>query len=50
MPFLDRGQRKNCEGVDFGMGFLSIVFVLLINLRCVQQFNYDILVATCLSI
>ena len=36
MPLLDHGQHRNCKGVDFHVGSPSIVFISLVDLRCVQ--------------
>jgi len=35
MPLLDHGQHQNGIGVDFHVGFLSIIFISLANLQCV---------------
>ena len=39
MPSLDHG---GIEGVDSLVGLLSIIFVSLVNLQCVQQFGSNI--------
>jgi hypothetical protein len=39
---LDHGHHWNCKGVDSLVGFLSIIFVWLINLQCVQQLGSNI--------
>jgi hypothetical protein len=39
MPLLDRGWHWNCQGVASHMGFLSIIFMSLLN---VQQFGSSI--------
>ena len=42
MPLLDHGQHQNCEGANSYVGVLSILFVWLVNLQCVQQFGSSI--------
>jgi hypothetical protein len=38
MPLLDHMRPQNCEGVASHVGFMSINFVLLVRVLCVQQF------------
>ena len=42
MPSLGHEWHQNCKGVDSHVGFLSIIFVSLVNLQRVQQFGSNI--------
>ena len=42
MALLDHERHRNCDGGDSQVGFLSIILISLVNLRCVQPFGSSI--------